>query len=176
MKWLILLLLSFLTLAFMILMPFVSATSSDNYMINSLVISNGGTNVTSASYDLNLLIGDIAGNTNSSTYTAKLGFWFFENYNPDINTVWLIAIIISLLGTMAYMAYIAKKSEHIPIQILFFFIALFMGLACLHVANLIGQADIAGSLIGLMWTIIFSIALFLIYIFLNTNIFKLKYK
>ena len=167
MKWLILLLL---------LIPFASATSSDNYMVNSLVISNGGTNVTSASYDLNLLIGDIAGNTNSSTYTAKLGFWFSENYNPDLNTLWLIAIILSLLGTMAYMGYIAKTSEHIPIQILFFFIALFIGIATLHVANLIGEVSIDGSLSGLMWTTIMGIILFIIYIFLNTNIFKLKYK
>jgi len=165
MKWLILLLL---------LIPFASATSSDNYMVNSLVISNGGTNVTSASYDLNLLIGDIAGETSNANYTTQLGFWFSENYNPDFNTLWLIAIILSLLGTMAYMGYIAKTSEHIPIQILFFFIALFIAIATLHVANLVGEVTIDSSLTSLMWATILSIILFIIYIFLNTNIFKLK--
>ena len=165
MKWLILLLL---------LIPFASATSSDNYMVNSLVISNGGTNVTSSSYDLNLLIGDIAGETNSSTYITQLGFWFSENYNPDFNTMWVIAIILSLLGSMMYMGYIARNSEHIPIQILFFFITLFIGMACLHVANLIGEINLDSSLTSLMWATILSIVLFIIYIFLNTNIFKLK--
>lgn len=166
MKWIILLLL---------LIPFASATSSENYMINSLVISNGGTNITSTSYDLNLLIGDIAGNTNSSTYIANLGFWFSENYNPDFNTLWLIAIILSLLGTVAYMAYIAQRSEHIPIQILFFFGALFVSIATLQVASLIGEIDISGSVSGLMWATIMAIVLFIIYIFLNINIFKLKF-
>ena len=165
MKWLILLL---------FLIPFASATSSENFMINSMVISGGGSNVTSSNYQTNLLVGDIAGETNSSTYQTKLGFWFSEDYNPDFNTLWLIAIILSLLGTMAYMGYIAKTSEHIPIQILFFFIALFIGIATLHVANLIGEVSIDGSLSGLMWTTIMGIILFIIYIFLNTNIFKLK--
>ena len=167
MKWIILLLL---------LIPFASATSSENFMINSMVISGGGTNVTSSNYQTNLLVGDIAGETESSTYQTKLGFWFSEEYNPDFDTAWIIAIILSLLGTMAFMGYIAKTSEHIPIQILFFFIALFIGIATLHVANLIGEINIDASLSAVMWTIIFSIALFLIYIFLNTNIFKLKYK
>ena len=141
-----------------------------------MVISGGGTNVTSSNYQTNLLVGDIAGETESSTYQTKLGFWFSEEYNPDFDTAWIIAIILSLLGTMAFMGYIAKTSEHIPIQILFFFIALFIGIATLHVANLIGEINIDASLSAVMWTIIFSIALFLIYIFLNTNIFKLKYK
>ena len=167
MKWIILLLL---------LIPFASATSSENFMINSMVISGGGTNVTSSNYQTNLLVGDIAGETESSTYQTKLGFWFSEEYNPDFDTAWIIAIILSLLGTMAYMGYIAKSSEHIPIQILFFFIALFIGLATLHVANLVGEINIDSSLIALMWATILAIVLFIIYIFLNTNIFKLKIK
>jgi len=167
MKWLILLLL---------LIPFVSATSSENYMINSMVISGGGSNVTSSNYQTNLLVGDIAGETNSSTYQTKLGFWFSEAYNPDLSTAWIISIILSLLGTMAYMGYIAKTSEHIPIQILFLFIALFIGIATLHVANLIGEINIDASLGAIMWATILSIVLFIIYIFFNTNIFKLKIK
>ena len=165
MKWLILLLL---------LIPFASATSSENFMINSMVISGGGSNVTSSNYQTNLLVGDIAGETNGSTYKTQLGFWFSEAYNPNVDTAWIIAIILSLLGTMAYMGYIAKTSEHIPIQILFFFIALFIGIACLHVANLLGEVNIDSSLNSVMWATILAIVLFIIYIFLNTNIFKLK--
>ena len=167
MKWLILLL---------FLIPFASATSSENFMINSMVISGGGSNVTSSNYQTNLLVGDIAGETNGSTYKTQLGFWFSEAYNPNVDTAWIIAIILSLLGTMAYMGYIAKTSEHIPIQILFFFIALFIGIACLHVANLLGEVNIDSSLNSVMWATILAIVLFIIYIFLNTNIFKLKYK
>ena len=109
-----------------------------------------------------------------NSYQTKLGFWFSEEYNPDFDTAWIIAIILSLLGTMAFMGYIAKTSEHIPIQILFFFIALFIGIATLHVANLIGEINIDASLSAVMWTTIMAIVLFIIYIFLNTNIFKLK--
>jgi hypothetical protein len=150
-----------------------SATSSENYAVNALVISGGGTNVSSTSYDINLLVGDIAGVTDSANYTAKLGFWFAEDYFPE-SIVWIISIVIALLGCIIWLVAWARKSEHKPIQLLFIFLAAFLSLAVINVASIFGEYDLSPMMSGVMWATIFSIAVIMIIVFLDTKLYKVK--
>jgi hypothetical protein len=80
-------------LLLLLVVPFVSGANSENYAINALVISGGGTNISSENFNHNLLVGDIAGNTASSNYETKLGFWYFQDYfilDEIPFTTWLI--------------------------------------------------------------------------------------
>jgi len=137
----------------------VTASSSENYAVNTLAISNGGTNVSSASYDLNLLEGTIAGVTDNANYTASLGFWYAEDYFPE-SVVWIISLIAALIGVVVCLAYISRKSEQWPIQLLFLFLAAFMGLVVINTAGIV--AHIGGPLemvAPVMWAIIAALAI-----------------
>tara|TARA_R100001086_G_scaffold55675_1_gene25018 strand:- start:656 stop:1168 length:513 start_codon:yes stop_codon:yes gene_type:complete len=164
MKWIILLLL---------LIPFASASSSDNYAINALAISGGGTNITSASYDLNLLIGTTAGVTENENYTASLGFWFGEDYFVG-DLVWMIALVLSFLGVIVWLVGWARKSEHKPIQILFTFLAAFLSLAVINIATIVGEIDLNPIMWSIMWATLFSIAIIMIVVFLDIKLYKHK--
>ena len=157
----------------LIIAQLASASSSDNYAVNAIVMSNGGTNITSASYDLNLLIGDIAGVTDNANYTAKLGFWFADDYFPE-SIVWIISIVIALLGCIIWLVAWARKSEHKPIQLLFIFLAAFLSLAVINVASVFGEYDLSPMMSAVMWATIFSIAVIMIIVFLDTKLYKVK--
>ena len=164
MKWIILLIL---------ILPFVSGASSENYAINSLVISGGGTNSSSSNYQNNLLVGDIAGTTNSSNYTTELGFWYSKDYFIG-DLIWMISLILGLLGIIIFLVAWARKSEHKPIQILFTLLAAFISIALLNVMTIIGEVDLSPMMVGLMWATLFSIAIIMIMVFLDTKIYKVK--
>ncbi len=64
-------------LVFLLILTLVSAQiTSPNYNINSIVVSNGGTNVTSTNYKTDATVGDIIGNISSNSYKEFLGFWY----------------------------------------------------------------------------------------------------
>jgi len=164
MKWIILLLL---------ILPFASGASSENFAINSLVISAGGTNVSSSNYETNLLVGDIAGNMSSGNFSTYLGFWYSNDYFVG-DLLWMISLILGLLGVMLFLVGWAKESEHKAIQILFTFLAAFIGLAIFNVMNIIGEVDLTPMFSGLMWSTIFAIAIVMIMVFFNIKLYKYK--
>jgi len=164
MKWIILLIL---------ILPFASGASSENYAVNSLVISGGGTNTSSSNYQNNLLVGDIAGTTNSSNYITELGFWYSKDYFVG-DLVWMIALILGLLGVIIFLVAWARKSEHKSIQILFTLLAAFISMALFNVMTMIGEVDLSPMMVGLMWATLFSIAIIMIMVFLDIKIYKVK--
>tara|TARA_R100001530_G_scaffold136267_1_gene116114 strand:- start:2424 stop:2936 length:513 start_codon:yes stop_codon:yes gene_type:complete len=164
MKWLILLL---------ILIPLVSGSSSENFAINSLVISGGGSNTTSSNYETNLLVGDIAGNTSSGNYSTYLGFWYSNNYFIG-DLTWMIALILGLLGVVIFLIGWGRKSEHKAIQLLFTFLAAFICMVIFNVMTIIGEVDLTPMLSGLMWSTIFAIAIVMIMVFFNIKLYKYK--
>tara|TARA_Y100000310_G_scaffold200946_1_gene201024 strand:+ start:127 stop:621 length:495 start_codon:yes stop_codon:yes gene_type:complete len=164
MKWTILLLL---------IIPLASGASSENYAINSLVISGGGTNTSSSNYQNNLLVGDIAGVTNSSNYTMELGFWYSKDYFVG-DLIWMISLILGLLGVIIFLVSWARKSEHRAIQILFTLLAAFISMALFNVMTIIGEVDLSPMMVSIMWATLFSIAIIMIVVFLDTKIYKVK--
>lgn len=147
------------------------AASSENFAINAIVISGGGSNTSSSNYETNLLVGDIAGNMSSGNYTNELGFWFFEDYFVG-DLIWMISLILGLLGVVICLVISARKSEHKAIQILFTLLAAFISMVVLNVATIIGEVDLTPMMQGLMWSIIFTIAIIMIIVFLDIKIYK----
>jgi len=159
MKWIILLIL---------IIPLVSGASSENYAIHSLVISGGGTNTSSSNYQNNLLVGDIAGTTNSSNYNMELGFWYSKDYNPSFFEIALATgILIGLLGTAFFLLVWARKlsEEHKPMKILFMLSGLFLILPALSTLNTLSELDISGTYNIYLWAFITFIFIFFITIF-----------
>ena len=68
----------------------VSSMNSSNYNISSIVVSGGGSNITSANYETESTLGEITGNIASGLYKQFLGFWYasLNRFVPNILTVY----------------------------------------------------------------------------------------
>lgn len=67
-------LLSILGILFLILFSFfVSSSGSENYN-SSIIVSDGGDNLSSTNYEQTIIVGEVSGNTSSTNYDTRIGF------------------------------------------------------------------------------------------------------
>jgi hypothetical protein len=144
----------------------VSASNSTNYGLEILV--SPGMQSNSSNFTTNMAIEPIIGSGGSPNYQICLGFFCRIVPFPAV----ILAIGIALLGSMLFFAGWARKSEHIPIQILFMFCVLLLGITAIYVMS--NYYDIFSINIGLFAVLIFIIAFFIITIFLDKKLYKVK--
>ena len=90
----------YLFIIILLLGVFISIVSaqinSSNYNITSFVISDGGTNTSSANYKTDFTLGSITGNVTSALYKAFFGFWYtvgeVANTAPTTPTPSLVSV------------------------------------------------------------------------------------
>jgi len=152
-----------------ICIPSVFAISnSSNYAIEILV--DPGMQSNSSNFSTNSAIEPIVGSGESTNYKICLGF--FCRYFPFPPIILMIAI--GLFGGMLFFAGWAKKSKHIPIQILFMICVLL--LAITSVAIMSHYYSIFSVSVALYWIFFFVLSFFIITIFLDKKIYKVKKK
>ena len=86
---------------------FISAYTSSNYGVDSLVIGGGESNISSNDYSMGVVISDISGNTSSLNYATQLGFYSAnanitqDTYETTLNKGWnLISLNLRTNGSV----------------------------------------------------------------------------
>lgn len=148
-----------------ICIPGVFAISnSSNYAVDLLV--SPGIQSNSSNFAIDAAIEPIIGSGESANYQICLGF--FCKYIPFSAVI--LAISIALIGSVIFFAGWAKRSNHIPIQILFMFCVLMLSIASIFVVTRYYELISVTSGLIAVFTIV--IAFFIITIFLDKKLYK----